>query len=66
MRWLGGIPNSMDMSLSKLWEIEGQRGLVCCSPLGCKESDMTYRLNNSNIRDEVFWSLDNKEASLEF
>ena len=25
---------------------EGQRGLTCCSPLGCKESDMTERLNN--------------------
>ena len=23
----------------------GQRGLACCSPWGCKELDMTYRLN---------------------
>ena len=43
---LDGIINSMDMSLSKLWEIvEGQGSLVCCSPWGCKESDMTERLN---------------------
>ena len=27
---------------------EGQRGLVCCSQWGCKELDMTWRLNNSN------------------
>ena len=27
---------------------EGQRSLVCCSPRGRKESDMTYRLNNNN------------------
>ena len=27
---------------------EGQRGLMCCSPSGFKESDMTRRLNNSN------------------
>ena len=33
MRLLDGITDSMDMSLSKLWE------LVCCSPRGCKESD---------------------------
>ena len=23
----------------------GQRGLACCSPWGCKELDMTERLN---------------------
>ena len=26
---------------------EGQKGLVCCSPWGCKELDMLGRLNNS-------------------
>ena len=46
MRWLGGITDSMDMSLSKLWELgDGQGTLVCCSPRGCKESDMTEWLN---------------------
>ena len=25
---------------------EGQGSLVCCSPRGCKESDMTEQLNN--------------------
>ena len=27
---------------------EGQESLACCSPWGCKESDRTERLNNSN------------------
>ena len=27
---------------------EKQRSLACCSPWGCKESDMTERLNNKN------------------
>ena len=25
---------------------DGQESLVCCSPWGCKESDMTERLNS--------------------
>ena len=40
MRWLDGITDSMDMSLSKLQElVNGQGSLVCCSPWGHKESD---------------------------
>ena len=39
MKWLDGITDSMDMSLSKLWEIVMQGSLVCCSPWGHKESD---------------------------
>ena len=31
-----------------LGEGEGQGSLVCCSPWGRKESDMTERLNHSN------------------
>ena len=27
---------------------EGQGGLACCSPWGCKESDTTERLKNNN------------------
>ena len=30
-----------------LGDSEGQGSLVCCSPLGCKESDMTERLSNN-------------------
>ena len=40
MRWLNGITESMDMSLG-----DGQGGLACCSPWGCKESDTAERLN---------------------
>ena len=46
IRWLDGITNSVDMSLSKLWGVgDGQGGLTCCSPWGHKESDMPERLN---------------------
>ena len=41
MRWLDGISNSMDMSLSKLRDSEGQGILACYSPWGHKELDVT-------------------------
>ena len=45
MRWLDGITDSMDMSLSKLQGGGGQVRLACCSLWGHKESDTTEQLN---------------------
>ena len=41
IRWLDGITNSMDMSLSKLRVGDGQGGLACYSPQGHRELDTT-------------------------
>ena len=48
MRWLNGITDSMDMSLSKLWEMV-KDSEMCCSLWDHKESDTTEQLNNSTL-----------------
>ena len=45
MRWLDGITDSKDTSMSKLRDGEGQGGLACYDSWGRKESDRTERLN---------------------
>ena len=53
MRWLDGITDSMDVESEWTPGVgDGQRGLVCCDSWGRRESDMTERLNWTELNTE--------------
>ena len=52
MRWADSITDSMDMNLSKLWEIVEDRGTCCAAVHGLAKSETQQQLNNNRPKTQ--------------